>query len=84
MEYFRALPPNGFKNTWAATGTASVQVTIGFMLFIWIGVFGMIFGFDGGEAFSTIYGPIVFHYGILITMFFTHNLALTLQPTDSK
>ena len=73
----------GLPIVWAAVGTGLVQVTIGFMIFFWIGVVSLFVGASSpGEIYSIMYGPVIFHYGIMMTGLFWHALVYALMPVE--
>mmetsp|Transcript_29618 Transcript_29618/g.44872 ORF Transcript_29618/g.44872 Transcript_29618/m.44872 type:complete len:198 (+) Transcript_29618:571-1164(+) len=60
-----------------------IQWTIGFMYINWTVVISLITNQDGGVVYQDIHGPIVQHYGVLLTMFLWYSFSLAhLHPRE--
>mmetsp|Transcript_24971 Transcript_24971/g.59360 ORF Transcript_24971/g.59360 Transcript_24971/m.59360 type:complete len:370 (-) Transcript_24971:690-1799(-) len=74
----------GFLNSWAALWIGIIPCTFGIMLIVWAGVVALILGQEATDVYETIYGAVVYHYGMLLSLFFFHNVAYSLPCEEAK
>lgn len=64
----------GLSTRWAALSLPIIQWTIGFMYLIWVYIYATMTGRNLGAVYTSAEGPVVYHFGVLLTMFAVHSM----------
>jgi hypothetical protein len=74
----RTLLVYGFPASWAAIMVSIIPWTFGIMLIVYAGVAATVLDVDATEVYGTIYGAVIYHYGMLLGYYLFHNIAYAL------